>query len=54
LRDVISQHPEIAEEVRKELSLAFEIMNEEDTFPDRDIYDVENQEDPADLTDTRE
>lgn len=27
LRDVISKHPAIAEEVRKELSLAFEIMN---------------------------
>jgi predicted transcriptional regulator len=57
LRDVISKHPEIAEEVRKELSLAFEIMNEEDTFPDRDVYDVDEadiDEGPADLTDTRE
>jgi len=52
LRDVISKHPEIAEEVRKELSLAFEIMNQEDTFPDRDVYDVEN--DPADLTEDRQ
>lgn len=51
LRDVISKHPEIAEEVRKELSLAFEIMNQEDTFPDRDVYDVEDS--PADLTEER-
>ena len=27
LRDVISKHPAIADEVRKELSIAFEIMN---------------------------
>lgn len=52
LRDVISKHPGIAEEVRKELSIAFEIMNVEDTFPERDVYDVE--ENPTDLTDTRE
>lgn len=39
LRDVISRYPEIAEEVRRELSLAFEIMNEEDTFPDRTVFD---------------
>ncbi len=39
LRDVISKHPDIAEEVRKELSLAFEIMNEPDQFPDRDIIE---------------
>lgn len=37
LRDVISQHPEIADQVRKELSLAFELMNEEDEFNDRVI-----------------
>lgn len=30
LRDVISQHPHIAEEVRKELEIAFEIMDVED------------------------
>jgi len=28
LRDVISKHPQIAEEVRKELQIAFDIMNE--------------------------
>ncbi|NDB56860.1 hypothetical protein EB001_00175 [bacterium] len=28
LRDVISQHPQIAEEVRKELEIAFEIMSD--------------------------
>lgn len=28
LRDVISKHPKIAEEVRKELQIAFDIMNE--------------------------
>jgi hypothetical protein len=27
LRDVIGLHPEIANEVRKELEIAFEIMN---------------------------
>ena len=28
LRDVISKHPQIAEEVRKELEIAFEIMSD--------------------------
>jgi hypothetical protein len=28
LRDVISKHSDIAEEVRKELEIAFEIMND--------------------------
>jgi predicted transcriptional regulator len=41
LRDVISQHPEIADQVRRELSLAFELMNEEDQFNDRIITDAE-------------
>lgn len=53
LRDVISKHPEIAEEVRKELSLAFEIMNEEDTFPDRDVYNVDQKDDQTDEVETR-
>jgi len=53
LRDVISKHPEVAEEVRKELSLAFEIMNEEDTFPDRDVYDADEKSDQTDEVETR-
>lgn len=39
LRDVISQHPEIADQVRRELSLAFEIMNQEDEFNDRTVQE---------------
>lgn len=39
LRDVISKYPEIAEEVRKELAIAFDIMN------DDDIQDAEIVED---------
>jgi len=31
LRDVISKHPSIADEVRKELAVAFEIMDKEET-----------------------
>lgn len=40
LRDVIAKHPEIADEVRRELAVAFDIMNanEED---DEDIQDAE-------------
>ena len=30
LRDVISKYPEIAEEVRKELAIAFDIMGTEE------------------------
>lgn len=48
LRDVISKYPEIAEEVRKELALAFEIMNgnaesasDPDTYNTTDIDDAE-------------
>lgn len=41
LRDVISKHPEIADEVRRELSLAFELMGQEDDFPDRTIVDAQ-------------
>jgi hypothetical protein len=39
LRDVISKHPAIADEVRRELSLAFEMMNQEDSFPDRNVQE---------------
>jgi predicted transcriptional regulator len=39
LRDVISKHPSIAEEVRRELAVAFEIMD-----PKEDIV-IENNED---------
>lgn len=41
LRDVISRFPEIAEEVRRELSIAFEIMGQEDEYPDRTVFDGE-------------
>lgn len=34
LRDVISKYPEIADEVRRELALAFEIMGDEDEEPE--------------------
>jgi len=37
LRDVIAKHPSIAEEVRRELAVAFEIMKD----PDEDIQDAE-------------
>lgn len=37
LRDVISKYPEIAEEVRKELAIAFEIMDQQE------IIDVEEE-----------
>jgi hypothetical protein len=37
LRDVISKHPDIAEEVRRELALAFELMGQEDDFPERNV-----------------
>jgi hypothetical protein len=35
LRDVISKHPAIAEEVRKELEIAFEIMGNGSAKPSR-------------------
>jgi outer membrane protein TolC len=38
LRDVISKHPEIADAVRKELAIAFEIMEKEEAI------DVESEE----------
>lgn len=41
LRDVIAKHPVIAEEVRKELSIAFQLMGQDDEYPDRDIHDAE-------------
>lgn len=37
LRDVIAKYPQIADEVRKELALAFELMGQEDEFPDRTV-----------------
>jgi hypothetical protein len=43
LRDVISNHPQIADEVRKELAIAFEIMNGgEEEIVDDDIIDIED------------
>jgi hypothetical protein len=48
LRDVISQYPDVAEQVRSELSLAFEIMNgdvaktsDPETYVATDIQDAE-------------
>lgn len=40
LRDVISKHPEIADAVRRELAIAFEIMDQE-TVEHEDIEDAE-------------
>jgi len=37
LKDVISKHPEIADAVRRELALAFELMGQDDEFLDRDV-----------------
>lgn len=39
LRDVIAKHPSIAEEVRRELALAFEIMGGEEDEPEIVQYD---------------
>jgi len=42
LRDVISKHPVIAEEVRRELEIAFSIMGKEViTIESKEIYDEE-------------
>jgi predicted transcriptional regulator len=40
LRDVISKFPEVAEEVRKELAIAFEIMEQEE----QEVIDVNSEE----------
>lgn len=40
LRDVISKHPEIADAVRRELAIAFEIMEKEE----EEVIDVESEE----------
>jgi hypothetical protein len=39
LRDVISKYPEIADEVRKELALAFEIMEQQETTIDAEVVE---------------
>lgn len=39
LRDVISQHPEIADQVRRELAIAFEIMGKDDDVQDGEIIE---------------
>jgi hypothetical protein len=41
LRDVISKHPEIADAVRRELAIAFEIMANEEIIQDDSIEDAE-------------
>jgi hypothetical protein len=41
LRDVIAKFPEVAEEVRKELAIAFEIMDEP---KEEEVIDVESHE----------
>lgn len=47
LRDVISKFPEVAEEVRKELAIAFEIMDDQEVIDD-DESDIQD----ADIGDT--
>ena len=39
LRDVISQYPEIAEQVRRELAIAFEIMGKDDDVQDGEVIE---------------
>lgn len=39
LRDVIAKHPQIAEEVRRELAVAFEIMGKDDDIQDAEIIE---------------
>jgi hypothetical protein len=39
LRDVISKYPEIADEVRRELSTAFEIMTNDDDIQDAEVVE---------------
>jgi len=39
LRDVISKYPEIAEEVRKELAVAFDIMEKEEEIQEADVIE---------------
>ena len=41
LRDVISKYPEIADAVRRELAVAFEIMEEEETIDSEEINDAD-------------
>jgi len=41
LRDVISKYPEIADAVRKELAIAFEIMDKEDVIDTEEIEEAE-------------
>lgn len=42
LRDVISKYPQIADEVRRELAVAFEIMGKDDDVQDGDIIEHES------------
>lgn len=42
LRDVIAKHPQIADEVRRELAVAFEIMGKDDDVQDADIIEHED------------
>lgn len=39
LRDVISKYPEIAEEVRRELAIAFDIMGRDDDIEDAEVVE---------------
>jgi hypothetical protein len=41
LRDVIAKYPEIADEVRRELAIAFEIMGKEEEIEDPNVIDGE-------------
>ena len=44
LRDVIAKHPQIAEEVRRELAIAFDIMNGESEEEGEEVIDVNSSE----------
>lgn len=39
LRDVIAKYPQIADEVRRELAVAFEIMGQDDDIQDAEVVD---------------
>lgn len=41
LRDVISNHPQIADEVRKELAIAFQIMEKEEEFENQNVIVID-------------
>lgn len=42
LRDVIANHPQIADQVRKELAIAFQIMEKEEEFTRTDVIVIDD------------